>query len=260
MGKLISAVAFLQPYLYRCLMTPHLSQTSAIMDQLPPELVSLIVSHLDPDTLGPYARISRQWQLVVENHTFGRVRVQSTELDKFHDMLALPHRREALGTLIYHVLLPEYSEDRTAKFERRRERDANNQAFSAAVVELLSVLESWESTRGRRIALHLGAYSLTDIARPRPQDDLKKHRYERSILTLLDSAELPEVERVTGFFCPGDCKLATRTLRAASVASIASKFPKVARMELGLEDCAFSEDTIRHKYRKGGMSCINHAR
>lgn len=237
------------------------------MDQLPPEIVALVVSFLDEGNVGAYATISRQWQVAIENVTFRRLRVQSSELALFSERLAHPHRRAALGEIAYEVILPAYSVDRCAKFERRREREANNAAFNEAIVELFALLKSWEEEDGggsgrqhavrpggcRGISLHLGAYALTDVATPRPLDwyrDLGEHRYEKSVLGWVDLENVPEVRRITELHTPGS-SASTRQLRAASVAQIASKLPNLARVWWSMNDCAFSEDEIRHKYRKG---------
>lgn len=250
---------------------PALPNTSLPqMDQLPPELISVIVSHLDREAIGPYASLSRQWQVAVESITFRHLRLDSTDLNQFQRRLSIQHRRAALETLDYFASLPAYSDDRCAKVERRREREANNAAFTEAVNSLFTILKNWEEDgnhrrrAGRPITLNLCALSPTDIAAPRPYDDMGEHRYERSILTLLDPCSLPQIERVVSFSALStrapqykwsslgwnlECK--PRTLRAASVAQIGSKFPNLTSIKWELEDCAFTEDTIRHKYRKG---------
>ncbi|KKY15129.1 putative f-box domain cyclin-like protein [Diplodia seriata] len=159
------------------------------MDRLPPELIALIISFLNEDgndndttttNLAAYAPISRQYQVAVEHLTFRRLRVQSgaEQLALFAERLLPRHRRAALVEIAFEVLLPAYSADRAAKFERRREREANNAAFTAAVAALFR-------------------------------------------------------------------------LRAASVARIAAAgMPNLGRVEWELDDCAFAEDEVRHRYRK----------
>ncbi|KAL1650885.1 hypothetical protein SLS58_001004 [Diplodia intermedia] len=214
------------------------------MDRLPPELIALIVSFLNEDdnddddkkntttNLAAYAPISRQYQVAVEHLTFRRLRVQSGaehELALFAERLRPRHRRAALAELAFEVLLPAYSADRSAKFERRREREANNAAFSAAVAALFGVLRGWEEEddddgkAGRGIALHLGAYAVADVERPRALDEWRD---------------------LGAYRC-------TRRLRAASVARIAAAgMPNLARVEWELDDCAFAEDEVRHRCRK----------
>ncbi|KAL1628204.1 hypothetical protein SLS54_001774 [Diplodia seriata] len=252
------------------------------MDRLPPELIALIISFLNEDddndknntttNLAAYAPISRQYQVAVEHLTFRRLRVQSgaEQLALFAERLLPRHRRAALAEIAFEVLLPAYSADRAAKFERRREREANNAAFTAAVAALFRVLRGWEeeegddggkarSGRGRGIALHLGAYAVADVERPRALDewrDLGAHRYGKSVLRLLDgdgdgeTMQIPEVRRIVEFRTPGRSRC-TRQLRAASVARIAAAgMPNLGRVEWELDDCAFAEDEVRHRYRK----------
>ncbi|KAL0259759.1 hypothetical protein SLS55_005499 [Diplodia seriata] len=250
------------------------------MDRLPPELIALIISFLNEDgndndttttNLAAYAPISRQYQVAVEHLTFRRLRVQSgaEQLALFAERLLPRHRRAALAEIAFEVLLPAYSADRAAKFERRREREANNAAFTEAVAALFRVLRGWEeegeelgkagSGRGRGIALHLGAYAVADVERPRALDewrDLGAHRYGKSVLRLLDGEDgelmmqIPEVRRIVEFRTPGRSRC-TRQLRAASVARIAvAGMPNLGRVEWELDDCAFAEDEVRHRYRK----------
>ncbi|OJD34801.1 f-box domain cyclin-like [Diplodia corticola] len=298
------------------------------MDRLPPEILSLIVSFLADDppettspspspspyspsnhsALAPYAPLSRPWQAAVEAVTFRRLRVQSTELAAFAARLggnnstdadarhahAHRHRRAALAELRYEVLLPGYSTDRAAKFERRREREANAEVFGEAVRGLFGVLGGWEreaedrdrdreegqerdggrgrgrgwsgGAGGRGIALHLGAYAVADVERPRALDgwrDLGARRYGKSVLRLPGEmmmmmlaggggdggVDVPEVRRIVAFCTPGETTC-TRKLRAASVAWIAARMPNLERVEWDLDDCAFAEDEVRHRYRK----------
>lgn len=54
------------------------------------------------------------------------------------------HRRLALAQLHYDAILPSYSDHQCARFETDRDKRLNNEALTAAIHELFSLLYSWE--------------------------------------------------------------------------------------------------------------------
>lgn len=151
-------------------------------------------------------------------------------------------------------MLPAYSDDRCAKFENEKEKKANNEAFTDALIGLFQILHYWENSnavRTRPFTLKLGAYSPSDPGfkeeRDRP-DDLTWHRYEHSSLSLLKPEELPSVESITNFPHPG---VGTRYIAAAAVATIAAKLPALERIDWELEDAASPGDPPRYQSRYG---------
>ncbi|KAM5341956.1 hypothetical protein ACJ41O_014987 [Fusarium nematophilum] len=126
------------------------------MDKLPYALVSLIVSCLleddegtrkpwsKPPPIAQYASISRAWQDAVERHTFSHVKVKSDDFSRFEAAFRHAHRRQAVSSINYEIVLPAYSQGRCWKFERPREHAENKAAFSRAVHAFFSSLHAWQ--------------------------------------------------------------------------------------------------------------------
>ncbi|KAJ9637716.1 hypothetical protein H2199_007207 [Coniosporium tulheliwenetii] len=214
------------------------------MDRLSTELLAAIISYLEPPDLINSLTVSRQWQFTVERHTFRSPHVRSSELDRFATVFSASNRAGALVKLNFHIVLPAYSDDRCAKFENEKEKKANNEAFTDALIGLFKIFHSWENSnavRTRPFALNFGAYSPSDPGfreeRDRP-GDLMLHRYEHSFLSLLKPEELPSVESITHF--PHGV-LGTRCVAAAAIATIAAKLPALESIDWELEDAASQE-------------------
>ncbi|KAJ9665669.1 hypothetical protein H2201_004153 [Coniosporium apollinis] len=222
------------------------------MDRLSTELLAAIISYLEPPDLINSLTVSRQWQFTVERHTFRSPHVRSSELDRFATVFSASNRAGALVKLNFHIVLPAYSDDRCAKFENEKEKKANNEAFTDALIGLFKIFHSWENSnavRTRPFALNFGAYSPSDPGfreeRDRP-GDLMLHRYEHSFLSLLKPEELPSVESITHF--PHGV-LGTRCVAAAAIATIAAKLPALESIDWELEDAASPGDPPRYQSR-----------
>lgn len=133
--------------------------------------------------------VSQTWQVAIERLTMSAIHLKSTDLAAFVTVYAQCHRRLVLAQLHYDAILPSYSR-RRARPERERDRTLNNEALTAAIHDLFSLLHSWEyqdapavavgdqdidgvgattiSTRvereamARPISLTMNAYSLSD--------------------------------------------------------------------------------------------------
>ncbi|KAL9628113.1 MAG: hypothetical protein Q9204_006102 [Flavoplaca sp. TL-2023a] len=236
------------------------------MDGLPQELIALIASFLErrddypedvfprpkpaASKLPPYATISRKWQLAIECRTFNSIHLKSNELS--HRAQALTgHRRVFISALSFDVVLPEYDDHRCAKFEIQEEMEANNQASTNAMQALFDLLKSWEpdSTheQSRSIALAISAiYSPMDEwhrpARKAEEDhwnwdigrraDLWEHRYEHSLIRLLEQANLPSLAIISSL----DITTDSRHLEPRSAALLAMKLPQARTLKFHLFD------------------------
>lgn len=136
------------------------------MDKLPTELYDLIVLHLQANlewygesSLAPYAAISRAWQYSIEAITFSSFGLSSkeTSLRQFDTAFADLRRRALLMHLEYTVELPRISKKRVQKLQGRRERAANNAAYTRAVYRLFKRLSVWET---RTHLLHSRSFRL----------------------------------------------------------------------------------------------------
>ncbi|KAF8457848.1 hypothetical protein BDZ91DRAFT_785930 [Kalaharituber pfeilii] len=246
---------------------------------LPPELLSMIFSHLrrlaqptlatDRRTLplAAYAAVCRQWQPVVESFTFQYLRnVPSTELHTLDRIFSRGnrHRRDALRSLSMVTILPGYSTRDRRRFERAKDRAANDAALTDAVRRILEILAAWDQDCSAQDSAGLPALSLIlDGARapmdryrweqpegePRDYeaDDFGEHRYRRSYLRLvgLDQNPLPTVPRVTNF----SAEFFMRRMEGASAVAIAKCFPRLQKLDLALNDNEWRYPAVRQQQR-----------
>ncbi|KAI0482054.1 hypothetical protein GGR56DRAFT_618282 [Xylariaceae sp. FL0804] len=237
------------------------------LHDLPPELVANITSVLASQEvhLGPYATISRQWQSAVERITFRSLCLRSTDLDSFTSLVAnsYPHRKAALHTIDFVVVLPAYDDAACARFETDEDRRINNTAFSEALGHLFKVLSSCEDIeRARPITLriqdsfapmdpsHRGAvkYAADKAAFDTGQrKDLWHHRYEHSYLRLLHAETLPTLRRITSFSLFADTP---RFVDPVSVAGLCAKLPKLESADWQLSDGEKKDPLVRTQLRE----------
>ncbi len=222
------------------------------MDSLPPELISLIASHLErnedeqylssgklaPSKLPPYAVISRQWQYAIERRTFHRLSVKSTELNHFSRMVT-GHRRAIVAQLSYQIVLPAYEDFACAKYENNKDKEVNNREFTSAIQRLFRLLKFWEQGDGGGVRQTI-TLMLSDIYSPMDgahrgeekykedmwnfgigkRPDLWHHRYQHSFLTLLNSNDLPVLSQISCFMI---YPRFPRSIEPRSITAIASK-------------------------------------
>ncbi|KAI0968322.1 hypothetical protein F4678DRAFT_197459 [Xylaria arbuscula] len=81
------------------------------MNRLPQEIYNEIGTLLqDPDfDRSPLATVSRQWQATVEQQTFRKIRLKSTDLKRFQDIVQHFRRRYVTG-IDYIIVLPPYGD------------------------------------------------------------------------------------------------------------------------------------------------------
>lgn len=190
-------------------------------NDLSAELFALIVSHLKRDPgpvrLAPYSTISAAFSDAVEAETFSRLCLDSDMLQYLDDALQRrPQRGGYLGALEFEVILPSYPEQAYRWYERKADRDKNNESFTQSIKRLFDILSKWDGLiRARPVSLSLSrAYSPTDTEflerlgwepyrRPSgnpvqkvPMYDLFDPRYEHSYVRLLAAQHLPTLHRV----------------------------------------------------------------
>ncbi len=188
------------------------------MDRLPPEILSLIVSHLPIWIRNPaqsraelvrpgIASVSRKWQFAVERLVFRDVQFKNTELGLFASIFSDPRRRALIETLRFEIVLPTYSDAECGLYESDQDRLANNSAASEAVAGIFRLLSSWGSDPAIAIRLLLVVHSPMDpsyrgaekLARNKrdlwwgSRPDLFAKRYENSYIQLSDLDKLPVV-------------------------------------------------------------------
>lgn len=258
------------------------------MHQLSQELISRIASFVEREEdqsqvplayrvrnaskLPPYAAISKTWQYAIERLTFRKICLKSTELLYFSKIL-VGHRRACLAILQYEIVLPTYDDSRCAKFEDDNDKLHNNRVFTDAIHGLLRILNSWEGASARGLtpayAIALNLYApfspmdgihrgeekykddkwQSDIGQ---RHDLWHHRYERSILRLLSSHDLPTVSSVWQF--NGHLHY-PRSIEPCAVAVIAAKLVKLRSVDLSLKDNEKRDRWLQLNDRDGESYC-----
>ena len=239
---------------------------------LPPELLAMIISFLDYHERRRYVTISRQWQLQIEPHAFRKIRLKSTDLQAFSDIF-VGHRRALLADLRYDVVLPSYDDCQRARFERTKDKQANNEVLTEAIHGLFSVLASWNEAKDHKIAtcqrrqhisFDLRAYSLTDVDERRDEDVLPETRdacdfedrysrfrlrYKHSFLQILRVGELPEVSQISDFQCYGLSW--PRRIEGSSLAGVVAKLPNLETLEWTINDDEKRYPAVRQQHRFG---------
>ena len=256
------------------------------MTELPQEVIDNIASCLQrrdnesavrvldrgPSKLPSYATISKQWQFAIEIRTFREVKLKSPDVS-FFSRIMNKDRRAMLQYLEVEIVLPTYSDKACAKFENKKDRKANNEAFTTAVKDLLGLLRSWHTedrsvnndfavseAGSLKLLLH-NCYSPMDSYhrgkekyRADKEDwdlgrrhDLFEHRYESSIIRLDDSEEIGTVPQISQF----DVSQSHRKLEPRSVAVIASKFPRLKSINWTLAESERKDAVLRQQMRYG---------
>ncbi|KAF8464277.1 hypothetical protein BDZ91DRAFT_783710 [Kalaharituber pfeilii] len=241
---------------------------------LPPELLSMIISHLRArelphlgyERVAPYAAVCRQWQPIVERFSFREVKkMPSTDLDKFADVFRYQHRRDALRVLSMVIILPDYS-----KQARRRLGAANNQALTDAVRRLFEILAAWDEGRELgaaklpRLDIYLDGAAAPMDSYNEPEGDpfdqeartLGGLRYEHSYLRLVGLGEnpLPTVPRITLLSVGFRWK---RRMEGASAVAIAKCLPRLQKLYLDLSDNEWRYPALRQHRRYNFAQALN---
>ncbi|KAH8911772.1 hypothetical protein BR93DRAFT_932897 [Coniochaeta sp. PMI_546] len=168
------------------------------MARLPQEICDQVAALSSDDTGGVpdfkragLATISRTWQMAFERQTFKRIRLKSTELESF-EQIVTGHRRHFLENLDYSIVLPTYSDGARGLFERGPDRLTNDEAFTAAIHGLFRILQTWNERDDGTIQFRIEAvYS--------PADESRFCRYQYSYVRLLRPEELPEISVISAF-------------------------------------------------------------
>ncbi|KAM5364055.1 hypothetical protein ACJZ2D_011672 [Fusarium nematophilum] len=233
------------------------------MDKLPYALVSLIVSCLleddegtrkpwsKPPPIAQYASISRAWQDAVERHTFSHVKVKSDDFSRFEAAFRHAHRRQAVSSINYEIVLPAYSQGRCWKFERPREHAENKAAFSRAVHAFFSSLHAWQEEEAisgasvsvsRPIALNMTACCRLDSGALQ-RKGIGLYRMDGNFLDFVEPwSVLPKLKRVSDLSI-GD---SIRPLHPDAVFKIIEALPSVETLGIHmLEPGPRWEDTRR---------------
>ncbi|KAK2883384.1 hypothetical protein FQN49_000024 [Arthroderma sp. PD_2] len=218
------------------------------METVPQEIFQAIFNEVEeyPKKFKPYLTVSRRWQRTVEQFYFSRLRIKNTDLSTFATLFHPPntHRKALIRSLTLEVQLPAYEGDNYHQHE-----ELNNQVFSAAILELFQVLETFNNDedvkrnarRGNRLELHISSISS-------PNDNFYSLDYTPKILgvyiQLLNYEKLPTLSCVSACFSGHGC---SRRLDPASGILIISKMKDLKVSKLDYYD---SRECINDETRK----------
>ncbi|KAF8457865.1 hypothetical protein BDZ91DRAFT_743872 [Kalaharituber pfeilii] len=211
---------------------------------LPPELLLLIIRYL-PHPHSPYASVCRAFLPAVESITFHAIHLKSTDLPRLPTLFAPAHRRRALRSIDFDVVLPPYDSEAQARRETEEDQRRNNAVFGAAL-----------GCEGG-ITLTVRAYAEMDELRYKNLDDWswntpktevlpKGGRYKHSYLHLGEmqnegeggeaEIQLPIVPNVVAFNAEPAEDTYSRHYAAAAVATITRCFPRLEHAVWSLWD------------------------
>jgi hypothetical protein len=249
------------------------------MESLPPELISRILDYIIDGrlrshpgiSLAPYATLSRRWQAEIERCTFSYIYITTPRrLEEFERLLWTPRRRSCVRFIQLVVELESYDEKARARFETDEERQRNDEIFTTTIGSLFKSLSDWPANLD--IGVDIKARSPGDylaIKNPKERrqrkraaaervNDLLNKRYERSYLKFsrtTTETECPVVPAVTSLSIRSVAN--GRLIEPASSVFIASKLPRLNRVDLNMQDDCRQDEQLRQLLRSGKPDPIN---
>ncbi|KAI1305053.1 hypothetical protein F5Y03DRAFT_163040 [Xylaria venustula] len=237
------------------------------MNRLPQEIYDEIGTLLQgPDFDRPaLATVSRQWQAAIEQQTFRKIWLRSTDLDRFKDIVQ-HSRRRYVTEIDYIIVLPLYGDDKRCRFEREDERRVNDDVFTAALFRLFSLLRSWNVSKDGYIGLCLrDVYSSADhpfLRRASPSfdagtvsqlrrdenhavADLWGWRFRYSYLRLLHPSQLPTVPVISSL----SINSTTRNVCDRVLVDLTAKLPNIRQASWRLIDWEIRYLGLRRAHR-----------
>jgi hypothetical protein len=221
------------------------------MENLPLELICRIIdftSDIDPEARTPVeprqaylALVCQQWRDIIEPRTFGKIELKSTELETFANTYGGQlgtQRRAYLHQLVIVLDLPERvlaAASRTdSRTQRASRKQRNNEAFTKALRDLFTTLNSWSyvPVRDRPIELTLRRPSIVGL-------------FEK--IALLAPDKIPQVQRITKLKCPDNI------IRLGSLPLIASRLPKLQGFGFDLFESEEPLKLVRRRRDRYGM-------
>lgn len=235
---------------------------------LPPEVLAHIISFLGSEGLATYAPVCKQWQAIVERQSFSTLHLTPDRLQDFRRIISSSRSRSShVRHLDFYVTLPEY--DQRAEFENDEDRARNNHAFTSAIQALLEAISGLSGADQHCISLTLYAQSPSDWrAEPDRKKRLQRHRwgrrflnkdlldwrYARSYLRLVTEPphDIPAADAITELDIRGDDVY--RKIAPESVSKIASRLPRLQRLDAKLFDNERKDQALRDGLRSGNLT------
>ncbi|OQD83217.1 hypothetical protein PENANT_c017G06314 [Penicillium antarcticum] len=215
--------------------------------------------------IAPYATVNRRWQAVIEECTFGSIRIYTaTRLKEFQRLFGkLPknsHRKFCIQKIDLLVELEPYDKKANAHYETDEENQRNNKIFRTAISSLFEVLASWPDNVELELIIEAQSPS-DDLACKDPEvflqriqaarsrgGDVLGDRYNRRYLKFFEeSGHTPSIHAVTTLQIKGTS--GRRLIEPASCALIASKLPRLFHLDLNLVDECKRDEGLRKQLR-----------
>lgn len=240
--------------------------------QLPPAVLSLIVTHLcETDRwLAPYATVNRSWSSVVEALTFRVVRSDSIEHLRQIPSHMNVDRWKALRTIDLIIQLPGYSREKWYELENEDDKTTNNVVFSDSLREAFSIINTWQDAgfQDGGLTLEIQAISKSDYWHLGKVDRISRRnrvapgaadlRLEASYLHLI--GELPLLSCVSRLvvrgahrvrYIPGNPNRACcpRLMSGEATLHIIRACPHLENVELELSDNESKDFQLRNTER-----------
>lgn len=224
--------------------------------KLPGEIRVAVVNRLldywricdDDEDISPYAAVCREWQAVIERHTFRHLKLSHLRIDEF-GRIVTHNRRGCLEQIDLHVELPEYQNDPCEERETWDDKVANNQLFTKTFQDLFAVLSEWGDHQvcrgGIRLVFSISSKSdlrnsAFDLWQRRRWNvkDIGEKRFADSYIDFVGQDEelnraclLKPVYAVTSF---ETCPLIRRAILPAAYSDIVAKLPRLRDVSLEL--------------------------
>ncbi|KAF4772554.1 hypothetical protein HAV15_012176 [Penicillium sp. str.  len=236
---------------------------------LPPELTSIILEYISHDDLhlAKYATISRDWQAIIESKTFSSLKINTPKrLAEFNE-LSWDRRRSYVRKVDLIIQLESYYDDDDAftRYENEGEMQRNNKIFTTSIHSLFITLAKWPAKEEAEFSLSIEARSPDDllgqtpeakrerekrIEESYPSNDFQDKRFERSYLQFNEEVvgvKCPAVPTITSLEIMG--AINRRKIEPASCSFIVSKFPRLYRLVLYLNDSCKWDPELRKRHR-----------
>lgn len=251
---------------------PELCPQQDNMDfSLPPELVSIILEYISHDDLhlAKHATISRHWQAIIESKTFSSLKINTPKrLAEFNE-LSWDRRRSYVPKVDLIIQLESYYDDDDActRYENEGEMQRNNKIFTTSIHSLFITLAKWPAKEEAEFSLSIEARSPDDllgqtpeakrerekrIEESYPSDDLQDKRFERSYLQFnaeVVGVKCSAVPTITSLGIMG--AINRSKIEPASCSFIVSKFPRLYRLVLYLNNSCKWDPGLRKRHRNG---------
>ncbi|KAL2830075.1 hypothetical protein BDW59DRAFT_178200 [Aspergillus cavernicola] len=210
---------------------------------LHPELIAHIISHIEAQSLAPYASINSQWQALVEKHIFFTLNLNTARLADLQRILK--------------VTLPAYSLAERVQVETDEDRHHNNEIFTQIICTLFTILSSCVNKSNIELSIHNASPSdFTEHPKPglrrlrgmqRPGVDILHWRYMASYLELLKPIEeIPTVRVISGLVVHQGIE---RNIAPATVSKLISRLPRLSRLTAALSDNERKDKPLRNRLR-----------